>query len=348
MICVISRTEAQGHGAEAVLEQLLKGWEGDKKDLIILSPPNSRILIAAEQLGFPYVPLLIRKEKILVNIINVIKLRNVLSNIELICAWHAKSYEIGFLLSLILRKPLYLVMHDHPYSSIYTARKRKIMRYVANKSDHLVCVSRAVLNECKLANYNCEMSVINNGLNDVHTFRSESNLLRVGFLGMYAKWKGFEIIKEWIEKTKGLKIIWCMYGDVHPDYKQQAKELKDNNSNVYFYGYSKPDDIFNNIDILINPSTQFDPFPTTLIEAARAGIPVIASSIGGSREIVIDGSTGFIFDADNDQLGFNKLLSLLDDKLLISEMGRNARKRYEDNFTIDKMVNEYKKLLVEN
>ncbi len=49
-------------------------------------------------------------------------------------------------------------------------------------------------------------------------------------------------------------------------------------------------------DVLLHP-TMMDAFPTALLEAGAAGVPVIASRVGGIPEIVTDGATGVLIDA---------------------------------------------------
>ena len=46
------------------------------------------------------------------------------------------------------------------------------------------------------------------------------------------------------------------------------------------------------LDALVQPSTEADPFPTAVVEAAVVGVPVIASDCGGVREIIVDGRHG--------------------------------------------------------
>jgi len=56
--------------------------------------------------------------------------------------------------------------------------------------------------------------------------------------------------------------------------------------------------------VLIVPSTWHEPFGLVVAEAFAAGLPVIASEIGGLAEIVSDGSTGWLVSpGDPDQLG---------------------------------------------
>jgi glycosyltransferase involved in cell wall biosynthesis len=46
------------------------------------------------------------------------------------------------------------------------------------------------------------------------------------------------------------------------------------------------------LDVLVQPSTEPDPFPTAVVEAAVVGVPVIASKCGGVGEIIVDGLHG--------------------------------------------------------
>ena len=46
------------------------------------------------------------------------------------------------------------------------------------------------------------------------------------------------------------------------------------------------------LDVLVQPSTEPDPFPTAVVEAAVMGVPVIATNHGGVAEIVRDGVHG--------------------------------------------------------
>jgi glycosyltransferase involved in cell wall biosynthesis len=102
--------------------------------------------------------------------------------------------------------------------------------------------------------------------------------------------------------------------------------------------------IYREIDVLVHASTLFDPLPTVLIEAARAGIPCIASSSGGAGEIVEDGVSGFIFDPKCPEEGQEKLKSLLDPELR-RRMGKKARERFETQFRVERMAAEYGRTL---
>jgi len=76
------------------------------------------------------------------------------------------------------------------------------------------------------------------------------------------------------------------------------------------------------------------------VEAARAGIPAVASDLRGAREIVEDGVTGFIY-APRAALGLERLRRLAADPALRTTMGAAARRRFESEFGVSRMVQSY-------
>ena len=82
-------------------------------------------------------------------------------------------------------------------------------------------------------------------------------------------------------------------------------------------------------------------FGVVLLEAMRAGKPMVATDIPGSGVPWVNqhGKTGLnVPVADGDALG-EAICRILGDPELASEYGLAARRRYEDHFTADKMVN---------
>jgi glycosyltransferase involved in cell wall biosynthesis len=84
--------------------------------------------------------------------------------------------------------------------------------------------------------------------------------------------------------------------------------------------------------------TKWEGFPISILEAMRAGLPVVASSVNGVPEAITDGETGFLVPA-GDIAGFRKSLeTLLSDAFLREKMGLAGRKRFDREFTVDAML----------
>lgn len=79
-------------------------------------------------------------------------------------------------------------------------------------------------------------------------------------------------------------------------------------------------------------------FPYGVLEAMRAGLPVVATSVGGIPEAVLDGQTGYLIPPGRIDVLEMRLRELIADAELRALMGASARKRYLENFTLDKMV----------
>lgn len=83
--------------------------------------------------------------------------------------------------------------------------------------------------------------------------------------------------------------------------------------------------------------THWEGFPRSIVEAMRAGLPVIVSDVGGCGESVIDGETGFLIPRGDKSLLTEQLSRLIEDPVLRRQMGRAGRVRYEKYFTFDIM-----------
>ena len=70
----------------------------------------------------------------------------------------------------------------------------------------------------------------------------------------------------------------------------------------------------------------------------RAGLPVIASRVGGIPEAVDENRTGFLTPASDHRALAAKLFALLRDPVLRKTFGRNGRDRFLEKFSLSKMV----------
>ncbi len=79
-------------------------------------------------------------------------------------------------------------------------------------------------------------------------------------------------------------------------------------------------------------------FPLSILEGMRAGLPVVASDVGGVSEALLDGETGFLIPRGDARVLQNRLTALIHDPDLRAAMGSAGRTRYEIHFRFDAML----------
>jgi polysaccharide biosynthesis protein PelF len=156
----------------------------------------------------------------------------------------------------------------------------------------------------------------------------------------------FTMIKSCAVAKKQIpNVQYLIYGDNNavPEYTAQCEKLiaeLDLKGNFKLAGYhEKPHELFSEGDISILTSIS-EGFPYTVLESMSCGIPVVATDVGGVTE-ALDESCGFICKPkDHVEIG-ERVVELLNNKALREEMGRNARQKVIDNFTIGKFIDAY-------
>jgi len=90
--------------------------------------------------------------------------------------------------------------------------------------------------------------------------------------------------------------------------------------------------------------TNWEGLPISILEAMRAGLPVVASDVGGVREEVVDGETGFVVPQGDADTMRERLRLLLAQPELRIRMGLAGRRRFEQLFSIAKMIEKTRNL----
>ena len=92
--------------------------------------------------------------------------------------------------------------------------------------------------------------------------------------------------------------------------------------------------------------------PVSLIEAQAGGIPVVTTDVGGVRDIIMDGDTGFVVPVDDESKYAEKVLELVEDEKKREKMSQNGWSFVKEKFhynTLVRNVDElYKELMEKN
>lgn len=103
------------------------------------------------------------------------------------------------------------------------------------------------------------------------------------------------------------------------------------------------DEVLHTLDVLVSPSLS-EGFSNAILEAMAAGLPVIATRVGGSTEQVADGITGLLVAPAQVTELQQALLTLLDSPALRARMGEAARARVQECFSVEVMADNHARL----
>lgn len=160
--------------------------------------------------------------------------------------------------------------------------------------------------------------------------------------------KGVFILTEAAEKLRPKyedKVEFLLVGgiDDHPGAitKEQLDAVCDGKY-IHWLGYrTDVKELLQNSHIVAFPSYYMEGLPKSLIEADAIGRPVITCNSVGCKETVIDGYNGYLIPTRDVDALVEKLDILLSDATLRQDMGKNARKYAEVNFSIDTVINRH-------
>ena len=157
-----------------------------------------------------------------------------------------------------------------------------------------------------------------------------------------------------IENYKKIRLLIYGKGELKNKLEDLTKELQIEDK-VIFKGYISNEDVpkaLNEMDIFVVPSIlDSESFGVAAVEAMACEIPVIASSVGGLKEVIVDKETGYLVPKKDHKEIAKYLKKLILDKNLRTSLGKNGRKRvlenYDWNSNVDYMIKIYREIVNE-
>jgi glycosyltransferase involved in cell wall biosynthesis len=119
-------------------------------------------------------------------------------------------------------------------------------------------------------------------------------------------------------------------------------------NNVHFLGIlSDVSQVVQLFDVgILSTGPTGETFPNVVLEYMAASKPVVVTEAVRSSDIVSDSQTGYIVPCDDHGAMADAVIKLLKDKYLAKIMGEAGRKRVEEKFTIQRMINNYDTLFM--
>ena len=198
-----------------------------------------------------------------------------------------------------------------------------------------------------------QTALIHDGVEDTEDHGAPSVTARdatIGIVGQIGSWKGHEDLLRALAllKEKGRRFRCEIIGSGDLAFVDRLKaqgSASGLDDCLEWRGYVRDaSSMYGQLDIAVVPSRFDEPFGLVAVEAALRRLPVVATRRGGLPEIIVDGETGFLVDAENPQQLADRIDDLLGDAQLLRRLGDSARSRALAHFTAERMVSKLETL----
>lgn len=282
-------------------------------------------------------------------------LRNIIRkyHINIIHAHQPVPIFLSVILSKVFRIPLLTTAHN-----IYNPKILSHKMYT--KGSHIVAVSDTV-KENMIKAFNIDVhriTTIHNGINfkrvsacRLSSFRKEfgigNNSIIVGMVAGLRKQKAVDVfikaakvvLKNYRDK-KDIKFVIVGDGELKDDLCRLA-DLLGISKSIIFTGFRNDiPQILHEIDIFCL-SSDYEGLPISILEALASRKTVIATAVGGTPELIINGVNGLLVPPQNVNKLASALISVINNPDLRTNFERNSYSTFKDKFTNNAMATKY-------
>lgn len=196
------------------------------------------------------------------------------------------------------------------------------------------------------------IKVIYNGVNDIwdspQTEKTPSNPMVVTLVGRISRLKGHKWAINALEpllKTNQIKLLFV--GSPVPNQEYYLEEVNAliqsknlcNQINIIPF-INNLSSIWHQTDLALMPSTEAESFGLVAAEAMLASKPVIATNLGGLKEVVKNNETGFLIPVYDNEAFLKSVTVFLENPSLIQQMGTKGRVHVLTQFSVQEFVKE--------
>ena len=349
-------------GAERNLIQLLNGMDKSIFRPIVCCLSGGRLASELKEKGHEIYNLNLKRVydlhgiRALIWLFQLIKKRR----IRLLVTYHEGSDFLGLMAAGLSGIPIISSRRDMGYK----LNKRHIAAYrlCGNHFDAIIAVSKAVKKMIVAREKTApdKIVTINNGV-DVDLFSGNYNRTGIrsglglnnhenviGMIGSLRKIKGHKYLIEaaskvirHIPETKFL-IVGRDYNE--PECSEKvlttiARKLGVTNHLIFTGERSDVPELLSAVDIIVNPSLS-EGMSNTILEAMAAGKTVIASDVGGNREVINDHENGFLFPSKDTQTLANIIVNCLKNPKERALIGKRAQEVAGERYSLQLMCEQ--------
>lgn len=347
---VITRSDAVG-GASVHVTDLAREFQARGDQVVVLTGGEGPVTEKLRRAGVPF-----RALEHLQREIDPGKDRRALDELihalgserpDVVSTHTAKAGWLGRAAAARLKLPAIYTPHGLPIGDRFGGGVKAALftwaeRYAARWARAIVCVSEAERDLAlrkRIASPE-RLHVIHNGVHDAGPAaraRPELDPVRIVSVARLEAPKDhatlFEALDGLVELDWSLDLVGD--GPLEPALRREAARFGER---VRFAGYvPDPAAALAAAQIFVL-SSRSEGFPRSILEAMRAGLPVVASDVGGVREAVSDGRSGCLVEPRSALQLREALKSLISDRFLRQQMGAEGHHIYERRFRFDRMA----------
>jgi len=257
------------------------------------------------------------------------------------------------------RAPIIWHLHD------FIGQRRtasRILKWMSGRTRRAIAISNAVAADAQPVLPRTPIDVVMNAIDTDRFSPGESNpnqldrlaglepmgtdVLRIGLIATYARWKGQELFLRAAAKAAhqnpGLSLRFFIVGGpiYHTAGSQwsidELKKLAENLGVARRVGFGPfqgdPIVAYRTLDIIVHASTKPEPFGLTIVEAMACGKPVIVSNAGGAAEIIENEISALAFTPNDEVSLAQRIAQLAANPSLRTSLGTAARVRALSHF----------------
>lgn len=228
--------------------------------------------------------------------------------------------------------------------------------------EHVLCVSAAVRDILVEVGIPIQHARIVYGGTDAQRF-SDVTLrdfshrpLQLLYAGQMVAHKGvhtaLEAMVKLSENGEANQVLLSLVGSGHPAYESFLLDFIDRKGLQKYVDFRGPvpkdqmPEILRNSDILIFPSIYEEPFARMTQEAMLAGLVVVGTTTGGTKEILVENKNGLTFAAEDEDGLARQISRLIHDPEFCRCLSETGRKTVLERFTLDRMIDEIEAYLL--
>jgi glycosyltransferase involved in cell wall biosynthesis len=270
-------------------------------------------------------------------------------NPDIVALHSAKAGVVGRIACWWAQIPCVVTAHGWAFTEGKSTLRRyflaSIERFVAPLAERIITVSdfdQELAADWSVASRK-KMVTVYNGVQDVDQEKRLASEVgetpRIIMVARFEPQKDQPTLLRALEKLRGASWGALFVGD-GPRLEQCVDLARDLGieDRVQFLGYrSDVPNLLAQSDLFVL-STHYEGFPIATVEAMRAGLPIVASDVGGVSEQVRSEENGFLVPPEDVSALKRALEDLLQNEEKRQEMGETGRKIFREQFRVEKMV----------